>query len=140
MTFTLPKKTRILWQLRIFVVVAVLCVALVVFCHFSLWVFLPTLIVVAIGSVFIFYYIPLYFKNYTIFIDDGCICINKGVFIKTMCMVPYCRLAVIKSFATPIISALKLKTVMLKVARGWLFIPEIDCKNVETLLKAIYDK
>ncbi|MBQ6885057.1 MAG: hypothetical protein IJN56_04890 [Clostridia bacterium] len=55
-------------------------------------------------------------------------------------MVPYCRLAVVKSFATPIISALKLKAVMLKVARGWLFIPEIDCKNVETLLKAIYDE
>lgn len=140
MTFTLPKKTRILWQLRILLVVAALCVLIVVFCRFYSFIFLPTAIVISIGSVFIFGYIPLYFKSYNIFVDNNCICITKGVFIKTMCIVPYSRLAIVKCFTTPVISVLKLKIVMLKVARGWLFIPEIERKDAALLIKTIYDE
>ena len=140
MTFYLPKKTRILWQLRTSLIVTVLCALIMAFCRSSLWKILPTTIVISIGSVLIFGYIPLYFKNYNIFVNNGCISITKGVFIKTTYLVILDCLAVVKCFTTPVISLLKLKVVMLKVSRGWMFIPEISCEDADWLIKVIYEE
>lgn len=137
MIFTIPRKTRILWQIRIAFVLVVFCTVLVVFCHISLWFLLPTAIVITIGSAFVFIYIPLYFKSYKVLLYDNYLCIFKGVVIKTRLVLPHLRLVFIKSTTTPIASALNLKIIMLKIARGWIFIPEMNCFDANSIINGI---
>lgn len=139
MTFVIPKKTLVLWRLRVACVFGVLCAVCVVFCRISMWFILPTVIVFAIGSVFVFAFLPKWFKNYKITVSDSVLCISKGVFFKTTSIVPVLRIAFVKTFTTPITSFLKLRCAILKVTRGWIFVPELEDKMVEKLLDVIDD-
>ena len=134
MTFSLPKKTRFLWQVRVIFAFVILCAAVAFFSQFTLWFLLPAAIIAALGLLAAFVYIPFYFKSYTITVDDNSICISKGVIIKTMQIMPFPRLVFAQSFTTPIASAMRLKCVMLKAARGWMLIPEIENVNAQYLL------
>lgn len=133
MIITPPKTTRILWQCRTAFFLVMLCIVFVAFCRISLWIILPTSIVFSIGSVFIFLYIPLWFKNYKIIKNVDGLCIIKGVFLKTTVFVPNLRIAVLKTITTPITSILKLELVVLKVSRGLIIIPELDKRTLKTL-------
>lgn len=134
MTFSLPKKTRILWQIRIFLVFALLCVSVAFFSRYTVWFLLPAAIIATLGLIFAFVYIPFYFKSYLITVDTNSIVITKGIFIKTTQIMPFPRLVFAQSFTTPIASAMKLKCVMLKAARGWILIPEIESVDAEFML------
>lgn len=134
MTFNLPRKTRVLWQLRIILAFAVLCAVVAFFSRYTLWFLLPTAIIAAIGLIFAFIYVPFYFNSYKITVDDNSISITKGVVIRTTNIMPYPRLVFAQSFTTPLSSALKMKCVMLKAARGWILIPEIENEHAEYLL------
>ncbi len=135
MTFTLSKKTRVLWQLRIVFAFALLCAAVAFFSRFTLWFLLPAAIIATIGLVAAFVYIPFYFKSYSIAVDENSISISKGVVIKTTQIMPFPRLVFAQSFTTPIASAMRLKCVVLKAARGWMLIPEIENINADYLLE-----
>ena len=134
MTFSLPKKTRVLWQVRIVFAFAFLCAAFAFFSRFTLWFLLPTAIIAAIGLIFSFIYVPFYFRSYKITVDDDSIVISKGVIFKSTDIMPYPRLVFAQSITTPLASFMKLKLVMLKAARGWILIPEIDDDNADYLL------
>ena len=134
MSFSLPKKTRVLWQIRIVFAFALVCAAVAFFSRYTLWFLLPAAIIATLGLLAAFVYIPFYFKSYTITVDDNSISIKKGIFIKTTQIMPFPRLVFAQSFTTPIASCMKLKCVMLKAARGWILIPEIDNINADFLL------
>lgn len=134
MTFSLPKKTRFLWQTRIVFAFALLCAAVTFFSQFTLWFLLPAAIIATLGLTFAFIYIPFYFKSYKITVDENSISITKGVIIRTTNIMPYPRLVFAQSFTTPLSTVLKMKCVMLKAARGWILIPEIENINADYLL------
>lgn len=134
MTFYLSKKTRILWQIRIILIFALLCAAVAVFSRFTLWFLLPAAVIAALGLIAAFVYVPFYFKSYKITVDGNSITISKGIFIKTMQIMPFPRLVFAQSYTTPIASAMNLKCVMLKAARGWILIPEIDGSDADFML------
>lgn len=134
MTFTLPQKTRLLWQIRIVFAFAVLCALVAFFSRFTLWFLLPTAIIATLGLLVAFIYVPFYFKSYKITVDDNSIIITKGIFFKTTHIMPYPRLVFAQSFTTPLSAAMKMKCVMLKAARGWMLIPEIENCNADHLL------
>lgn len=134
MTFTLPKKTRFLWQIRILIVFILLCAVVSIFSRFSLWFLLPVAIIATIGLLVAFIYVPFYFKSYKITVDESSISISKGLIVRTTNIMPFPRLIFAESFATPLASLMKMKCVMLKAARGWILIPEIDNKNADYLL------
>lgn len=134
MTFTLPKKTRLLWQIRIIFAFATVCAAVAFFSRYTLWFLLPAAIIATVGLLFCFIYIPFYFKSYKIAVDDNSIIIKKGILIKTVNVMPYPRLVFARSFTTPISSFFELKCVMLKAARGWILIPEIENDNADFIL------
>ncbi len=134
MSFSLPKKTRILWQIRIVFAFLCLCAAVVFFSRFTLWFLLPAAIIATIGLVVSFVYIPFYFKSYKISVDNNSIIVIKGVVFKTTNIMPYPRLVFAQSFSTPLSSVMKMKCVMLKAARGWMLIPEIENINADYLL------
>ncbi len=134
MTFSLPKKTRALWQLRIVFAFALLCAVVAFFSRYTFWFLLPAAIIATLGLVFAFIYVPFYFKSYKITVDESSITITKGVVIKTTNIMPYPRLVFAQSFTTPLSSIMKMKCVMLKAARGWMLIPEIEDFNADYLL------
>lgn len=134
MTFTMPQKTRVLWQIRIVFAFAVLCAAVAFFSRFTLWFLLPAAIIATLGLLFAFIYVPFYFKSYKIAVDDNSIIITKGVIIRTTNIMPFPRLVFAQSFTTPLSQLMKMKSVMLKAARGWILIPEIENINADYLL------
>ena len=134
MTFNLPQKTRVLWQIRIVLAFALLCAAVAFFSRFTLWFLLPAAVIAALGLGFAIVYVPFYFKSYSISVDDNSISISKGVFFKTTQIMPFPRLVFAQSFTTPLATVMKLKCVMLKAARGWMLIPEIENVNADYLL------
>ncbi len=134
MTFSLPGKTRFLWQVRVIIAFIALCGIVSFFSRYTLWFLLPAAIIAALGLLAAFVYIPFYFKSYSITVDDNSICISKGVFIKTTQIMPFPRLVFAQTVTTPIASLMKLKCVLLKAARGWMLIPEIESINAEYLL------
>ena len=134
MSFSLPKKTRIFWQLRIVFAFALLCAVVAFFSKYTLWFLLPAAIIAAIGLICVFVYIPFYFKSYSVTVDKDSISINKGLIIKTTQIMPFPRLVFAQSFTSPLASVMKLKCVMLKAARGWVLIPEIESQNADFLL------
>ncbi len=134
MTFSLPKKTRFLWQIRILMVFVALCAAVSFFSRYSLWFLLPTAIIATLGLIAAFIYVPFYFKSYKITVDENSISISKGLVIRTTNIMPFPRLVFAQSITTPLASLMKLKCVMLKAARGWILIPEIENENADFLL------
>lgn len=134
MTFSLPKKTRFLWQIRIVFAFAVLCAVVAFFSRFTLWFLLPAAVIATLGLLFAFIYVPFYFKSYKITVDDNFISITKGVIIRTTNIMPFPRLVFAQSFTTPLSQLMKMKCIMLKAARGWILIPEIENINADYLL------
>ncbi len=140
MTFTLPKRTRILWQIRILIAFAALGAAVAFFARYANWLLFLAAIIVIFGLVFVITYVPFFFKSYKIMIDKSSICITKGILIKTTNIMPFPRLVFAQSFTTPLSSILKLKCVMLKAARGWILIPELKSTDVDYLLENLMVK
>lgn len=134
MKFTLPKKTRFLWQVRIILAFAIVCIAVALFSRYTIWFLLPAAIIATIGLAASLVYVPFYFKSYEIKVDENAIIISKGIIIKTTNIMPYPCLVFARSFTTPLSSLLKLKCVMLKAARGWILIPEIENINADYIL------
>ena len=83
MTFYLPQKTQVLWQIRIVTAFAILGATVVFFSRYNIWFLLPAAIVVTIGLLICFIFIPFYFKSYKITVDENSIIITKGIIIKT---------------------------------------------------------
>ena len=137
MTFALPNKTRILWQLRTGFVIAPIYALVVSFCRIYPIIILPTAIVFAIGSVFLLIYISFYLKSYKITLDGTIIYISKGIIFKSTIIIPNLNIAFKKSISTPLTRFLNLKCLILKIAYGWVFIPEIEYKLAERIIGTV---
>ena len=140
MSFTLPKKTIILWQIRILIAFAALGAAVAFFARYADWFMLLAMIIVGLGLLFSVVYVPFYIKSYKITIDENSKCITNGLLIKTTNIMPFPRLVFAQSFTTPISSFFKLKCVMLKATRGWILIPELENKDAKYLLECLMVK
>ncbi|MBR5473701.1 MAG: hypothetical protein IKU82_06920 [Clostridia bacterium] len=137
MTFALPNKTRILWQLRTGFIIAPIYALIVGFCRIYPSIVLPTAIVLSIGSVFLLIYISFYLKSYKITVDGSIFYLSKGIIFKSTVIIPNPSIAFKKSISTPLTRYLNLKCVILKIAYGWVFIPEIDCEVVERIIGTV---
>lgn len=137
MTFILPKKTRVLWQLRFAVAFIFVCIIIFVTAPLNIWVLLVVALTFIFSVFFVFIYVPTFIKNYKMIIYNDCLCINKGVFIKTLIIVPSIRLVVVKNVATPIMALLKLRLVLIKASKGWIIVPELETNATKRLLGVI---
>lgn len=137
MSFSVPKKTKILWQLRFAAVVMILCAAVASFSPLSKWLWLPCGIIGLLGILLIFVYLPAYFANCRITVGDDAVMVTRGVFIRTTHIMPYPRMIYVQSYTTPAATALGLCGVTLKAARGIMVIPEMEKENAEMLLAGI---
>ena len=135
MSFSVPKKTKILWQLRFAAVVMILCAAVASFSPLSKWLWLPCGIIGLLGILLIFVYLPAYFANCRITVGDDAVMVTRGVFIRTTHIMPYPRMIYVSSFSSPIARRLGICAVVMRAARGFILVPEIKIKDVEMISK-----
>ncbi len=126
---TLPKRTLLLWQIRVVMLTALL----VLFClRYSRVLYFLTFVALGIAVfclIAVVWYFPTFFKSYEFLFKNEAIIINYGVFIKVSHIMPYTRLIYAQSFSTPLASAFGVTAVSLKAARSRVIIPEI--KNLD---------
>ena len=132
--YTLPKRTLVLWQIRV-----VMSTTVLLFFCFRYRALLSALNFVAIavaviGAMVTIFYLPLFFKSFEFLFKNQAIIINYGVFIKFSHIMPYSRLIYAQSFATPLASIFKVTAVSLKAARSRVIIPEIKNKDARYII------
>ena len=127
----LPKQTVLLWQIRIGLIGIILLIGISAFGLLTDWVLIGTAVAAAILVFLLFWYLPRYFKSYEILFPKGAVVINRGVFIKTTHIMPFCRLVYAQSFATPLAKKMGLAALTLKAARSTVIIPEFDAKDID---------
>ena len=126
----LPKRTVTLWQIRIGLMGLILLVSVCAFGLLTRWVLLGAAVIAVILAVFLFWYLPRYFKSYEIIFPKGAVVINRGVFIKTTHIMPFSRLVYAQSYATPLAKRMGLAALTLKAARSSIIIPELNATDV----------
>ena len=127
----LPKKTALLWQIRIGLAGIILIIALCALSFLTRWLLLAAAVLTALLAVFLFWYLPRYFNSYEIIFPSGAIVINRGVFIKTTHIMPFSRLVYAQSYATPLARAMGLAALSLKAARSVIIVPELNAADVD---------
>ena len=132
----LPKKTLRVWQMRFFIFTVTLCAFLCI--AFSFYVASAVLLILCF--LFSFVFLPLFFKSYQISINDSYISVEKGFIIKTTLIFPRENLVYAESVSLPLSNALGLSAVILKAARAFCIIPEIEKEKADMLLNSTKDE
>lgn len=127
----LPKRTALLWQIRIGGAGVIIIAALCVLSFLTRWLLLAAAVLAVFLAIFLFWYLPRYFKSYEICFPSGAIVINRGVFIKTTHIMPFSRLVYAQSYATPLARAMGLAALSLKAARSAIIVPELNAADVD---------
>ena len=125
-TIKLPKKTQYLWQIRFSVVLLSAAILSICFVGVSLWMILPAAIIILLWAIFVFLYLPRYFASFRIVCDKKAIIVNKGVIFKMTYIMPYPRMVYTTLYSLPISYKMGLSGVIIKAARGWLILPEME--------------
>ena len=131
----LPKIALIVWQLRIFSLAVIICGFLCI--AFSLYV--PSVILLALSAAISFIYLPCLMKSYVITVEKDYISVEKGVIIKTTLFMPRENLVYAESVSLPVSNALGLSAVVLKAARTFCIIPEIEKEKADIILSIAKD-
>ncbi len=136
-TYALPRKTLLLWRIRIFICLTVLLLVL--------WLIpLNWKFTVIIGTIFIclflaafFWYLPKFIKSCRITVINDSVIIKRGVIIENIHILPFSRLIHTLTVQTPLAKLLSLNTVLFKAARFRVFVPELSSEDAESLVMEI---
>lgn len=135
--FKLPKRTLLLWQIRITLLWILLSLVFYLF-SFKFETFLIILAVIAILSLLaIFLYLPKYFSIFRIKCLKDAVVVENGIFVKRCHILPFSRLIYSQTLNTPLSKAFGVTAVTMKAARSFIFIPEMlddDSKEFLTVL------
>lgn len=126
----LPKRTLRVWQTRIFMVAIILSAVLTIL--FSLYIISAILLLVCAAVSFL--YFPLLYRTYAITVTDSYISVERGVFIRSQKIMPRALLVYAESVSLPLSNALGLSAVILKAAKGYAVIPEIEKDKADQLI------
>ena len=104
---------------------------------FSLY--LLSAIILILCAVISLVFFPLLFKSYKITLNDTYISVEKGIFIITTRIFPRENLVYAESVSLPLSNALGVSAVVLKAARSFCVIPEIEKEKADQILKMTKD-
>lgn len=132
--FILPKKTRLLWQIRAFVIFLVLLLFFLYLSKsFKIFTFFAAILPL-ISAFFILWYLPVFFKSCNLKIINNSVIIKRGVFFQNTHIFPFSRLIYTQSFTTPLARIFGLSALTLKAARSRIFVPELETENTKRFL------
>lgn len=134
---TLPKRTLLLWQIRV-VMLTILLVAVSLYFKNRFSFVLPLSIVfAALGLLVVVWYLPTFFKSYEMLFKGEAVIINYGVFIKFSHIMPYSRLIYAQTFATPLARVFGVAALSLKAARSRIIVPEILLEDAKKFMDSL---
>ena len=137
MTEKLPKRTLLLWQIRV-VMLTTLFVGLCLF-YKDVFSFMASvaLVIAIIGFAVAVLYLPVFFKGYEMVFKNESVIINYGVFIKISHIMPYSRLIYAQTFATPLARLFGVTAISLKAARSRIIVPEIMLCDAQKVMDSL---
>lgn len=137
MKISVPRVTKTLWQIRLAVILLIINGALAAFSAFTFWMLIPVGVLLGFEALFIFLYVPKFFRSYEIEVRDGAIIVHYGVILKTTRIMPFARLVYLGGYSTPVSRKKGLMGVSVRAARGVLFLPEIEAARAVALFDAV---
>ncbi len=135
--FKLPKKTLLLWQIRAALLFCLPIAVLMFFYGFSYWFILPSGIILILGLITVFVYLPFYFKGFRIMVDRDMVEVECGVIIRVTHIMPFLRLIYTSSYSTPLGQLFSVSGLSLRAARSRLVLPEMKDDDIKELLEKI---
>lgn len=137
--YTPPKNTTLLWQIRIGIMLTVFNIVL----YAAVKLFginfhicaVAAAVLILIGIILIFAYIPSYFKAYSIELSENALIIKSGVLLKTERIMPEPRMLYTESYHTPLSKAFGLSGLMLRASRAATFCAELRATDTNEILK-----
>ena len=133
----LPKRTLLLWQIRVLLLTAVAVFACLYFKNRFSFIASFSFIFAIIGFAVIVWYLPQFFKGYEMVFKNEAVIINYGVFIKFSHIMPYSRLIYAQTFATPLARLFGVTALSLKAARSRVIVPEILNCDAQTIMDSL---
>lgn len=138
--YRLPQKTVVLWQLRTTLICAVLLGSLSFGLFISGWALLLLSTLFVIFILFITFFVPCHIKSYSINVSRETVIINRGVIIRVNHIMPLSRFIYAEQISSPIARRMGLCALSLKVARGFIIIPELDKRDAEDIITALSER
>lgn len=131
---TLPKKTTILWQIRVIVVTFILASLCLYFVPFFSFLKVAAIVIAVLGVLIAFLYLPFFFKTYKIILSNDAVIVKFGIIIKLEHIMPYKRMIYAQSFETPMARIMGVTAVRLKAARSYLLVAEIEKESAQSII------
>lgn len=135
--FKLPKRTLLLWQIRLIflgLISEIICYMFLFGTNF----FLPVAMIVGIlFLLIIFLYLPNYYALFKIKCLKDAVVVENGIFIKKCHILPFSRLIYSQCINTPLSKPFGVTAITLKAARSFILVPEMldtDAKEFLTIL------
>lgn len=134
-TYNTPKSTLKLWQTRLFLAFAALCL-LTGWVWFLTLYFSIVIIAAFIFTIFLNYiYLPLFFKNYSVEVGRQAIIIKSGIFIKHSRIMTFPRLLYSEHIITPLARMFGVSAMLLRATRATVFVFELDKRHIKEILE-----
>ena len=133
----LPKRTLVLWQIRVVMLTALLIAACLWFKDILPFLDIAVWVLAALGLGVVCWYLPTFFKGYEMLFQNEAVIINYGVFIKISHIMPYSRLIYAQTFATPLARLMGVTALSLKAARSRVIIPEVLLSEATKVLDSL---
>ncbi|MEE1330819.1 MAG: hypothetical protein U0K18_06390 [Acutalibacteraceae bacterium] len=137
---SLPKKTKLLWQIRIAAIGFIPIAVMFALSSVSLWFTAAGAVFVALFAAAVFWYVPAFYESYSVSFSNGAIIVNRGVIIKTCHIMPFSRLVYVQSISTPLAKTMGLSALSLKAARSSVLIPELAAADTQRFINAVTGK
>lgn len=136
-TYALPRKTLLLWRIRITIaLVFLLTVSSFLPLSLAAILIISTVITFIYLAAF-FWYLPKFIKSCRITVLGDSVIIKRGVLIENTHILPFSRLIHTLTVQTPLAKLFSLNTVLLKAARFRIFVPELSVNDAESLVAEI---
>ncbi len=134
---TLPKKTLILWQIRVVMLTAILVGTALYYGKAMPFLNSVALILGFLALVCVVWYLPTFFNTFEIKLKGEAIIVDYGIFIKISHIMPYSRLIYAQSFSTPLARLFGVTALSLKAARSHVIIPEINSDDAMAVINSL---
>ncbi len=131
---TLPKKTILLWQVRLVITTFVLAALCFYFSELLTYLKIAAVVIAVLGLLVTFIYLPFFFKSYKIILTNDAVIVKYGILIKIDHIMPYKRMIYAQSLQTPLARIFGVAAVRLKAARSYLFVAEIENESVQSII------
>ncbi len=131
---TLPKRTTLLWFVRVILITFILVMLCLYFAPLFSPLKIAAIVIGVLGVISAFVYLPFFFKTYKIILSNDAVIVKYGILIKVEHIMPYKRMIYAQSFETPLTRILGVTAVRLKAARSYLLVAEIEKESAQAII------